>query len=147
MSIVHQKPCLEFLQRFHFNENCSCHAWPQNLKILNFLKRYSFVTSVWNGVIFVRQGLYQEAVFRFNLNIPENYPNGDCPVSHCMYKCIITSCRGFHPRQEPCKPAGYFFMWSLFLSGIIHQSGNCRSKNRLHVVCCLIMIYTGHKSN
>jgi len=39
------------------------------------------VFSVWNGVIFIRQGLYQEAVFRFNLNIPESYPNADCPVS------------------------------------------------------------------
>jgi hypothetical protein len=35
----------------------------------------------WFGVMFVRQGIYQEGVFRFKLVIPENYPDGDCPVS------------------------------------------------------------------
>ncbi|XP_013411457.1 uncharacterized protein LOC106174438 isoform X3 [Lingula anatina] len=33
----------------------------------------------WNGVLFIRQGLYQEGIFRFSLFIPENYPDGDCP--------------------------------------------------------------------
>ena len=39
------------------------------------------IFSVWNGVLFIRQGLYQEGVFKFKLVIPENYPDGDCPVS------------------------------------------------------------------
>lgn len=34
----------------------------------------------WYGVLFIRQGVYQEGVFRFQLAIPENYPDGDCPV-------------------------------------------------------------------
>ena len=37
--------------------------------------------TVWNGVLFIRQGLYQEGVFKFTLTVPENYPDGDCPVS------------------------------------------------------------------
>ncbi|KAL4234556.1 hypothetical protein ACF0H5_006197 [Mactra antiquata] len=49
---------------------------------------------IWNGVIFIRQGLYQGAVFRFNLNIPENYPNGDCPrvfFEHLVFHPVIDS--------------------------------------------------------
>ena len=49
------------------------------------------LVSVWNGVLFIRQGLYQEGVFKFKLVIPENYPDGDCPVSHrseCFVKKI-----------------------------------------------------------
>lgn len=30
---------------------------------------------VWQGVIFVRQGIYKGGVFRFKIEIPENYPN------------------------------------------------------------------------
>ena len=28
----------------------------------------------------MRQGLFQEGVFRFKMFIPDNYPDGDCPV-------------------------------------------------------------------
>ena len=38
--------------------------------------------TVWHGVLFIRQGMYQEGIFRFILTIPENFPDGDCPVSH-----------------------------------------------------------------
>jgi len=34
---------------------------------------------VWFGVVFIRQGIYQDGVFRFTLDIPKNYPDGDCP--------------------------------------------------------------------
>jgi hypothetical protein len=36
---------------------------------------------VWFGVIFIRHGLYQDGVFKFTVYIPDNYPDGDCPVS------------------------------------------------------------------
>lgn len=36
---------------------------------------------VWFGVIFIRNGLYQDGVFKFTVYIPDNYPDGDCPVS------------------------------------------------------------------
>ncbi len=36
--------------------------------------------SEWFGVLFLRGGPYQGGVFRFKLIIPENYPDGDCPV-------------------------------------------------------------------
>ena len=42
----------------------------------------SFLFLVWYGVIFVRMGIYQDGVFRFKLNVPSNYPDGDCPVSY-----------------------------------------------------------------
>ena len=30
---------------------------------------------VWFGVIFVRQGFYKEAVFRFNILLPDKFPD------------------------------------------------------------------------
>ena len=44
----------------------------------------AFSFSVWYGVIFIRQGIYQEGIFRFKVFIPDNYPDGDCPVSSCL---------------------------------------------------------------
>ncbi|XP_052233580.1 AKT-interacting protein-like isoform X1 [Dreissena polymorpha] len=49
---------------------------------------------IWNGVLFLRQGLYQDAVFRFNLNIPEAYPNADCP--RVFFEFPV-----FHPAVNP----------------------------------------------
>lgn len=40
-----------------------------------------FFYLVWFGVIFIRHGLYQDGVFKFTVYIPDNYPDGDCPVS------------------------------------------------------------------
>ena len=54
-----------------------------------FYDAYCLV-SVWNGVLFIRQGLYQEGVFKFKLVIPENYPDGDCPVS-LRSECFVES--------------------------------------------------------
>ena len=36
---------------------------------------------VWYGVLFIHHGIYEEGVFKFIMTIPENYPDGDCPVS------------------------------------------------------------------
>ncbi|KAK4329404.1 hypothetical protein Pmani_000259 [Petrolisthes manimaculis] len=49
---------------------------------------------VWFGVIFIRQGAYQEGIFRFNLHIPENYPDGDVP--RVMFETPV-----FHPLVDP----------------------------------------------
>lgn len=35
---------------------------------------------VWFGVIYVRSGLYEDGIFRFNIELPENFPEGDRPV-------------------------------------------------------------------
>ena len=66
---------------------------------------------LWFGVLFIRQGPYQEGVFRFIINIilkvpslfffplfrfqvmiPDNYPDGDVPKvmfeSHVFHPCI-----------------------------------------------------------
>ena len=40
----------------------------------------------WYGIIFIRQGIYQEGIFRFKIIIPENYPDGDCPVRKVLMK-------------------------------------------------------------
>ncbi|XP_784185.3 AKT-interacting protein isoform X1 [Strongylocentrotus purpuratus] len=48
----------------------------------------------WFGVLFIRQGLYQEGVFKFDLLIPENYPDGDCPR-------LIFHPAVFHPIIDP----------------------------------------------
>nr|CAD7577255.1 unnamed protein product [Timema californicum] len=45
---------------------------------------------LWFGVLFVRQGLYQGGVFRFNIHIPETFPDGGCP--HVAFQSRV-----FHP--------------------------------------------------
>lgn len=35
---------------------------------------------VWFGVQFVRQGIYQGGIFRFTVVLPQNFPDGECPV-------------------------------------------------------------------
>lgn len=35
---------------------------------------------IWYGLMFVRTGMYQGAVFKFTLSIPMNYPDGGCPA-------------------------------------------------------------------
>ncbi|TRY77250.1 hypothetical protein TCAL_00126 [Tigriopus californicus] len=49
---------------------------------------------VWFGIIFIRQGIYQEGVFRFKVLIPENFPDGDCPK-------IMFDHSVFHPAVDP----------------------------------------------
>ncbi len=41
---------------------------------------------VWYGVLFIHHGIYEEGVFKFVMTIPENYPDGDCPVSTILMK-------------------------------------------------------------
>ncbi|KAF2363459.1 Ubiquitin-conjugating enzyme E2 [Trinorchestia longiramus] len=49
---------------------------------------------VWFGVVFVRQGDYEEGVFRFTLHIPENFPDG--PVPRILFETPV-----FHPLVSP----------------------------------------------
>jgi ubiquitin-protein ligase len=49
---------------------------------------------VWFGVVFIRQGIYQDGVFRFTLDIPKNYPDGDCP-SITFHPAV------YHPFVDP----------------------------------------------
>jgi ubiquitin-protein ligase len=49
---------------------------------------------VWNGLLFIRQGLYQGGALRFTLAIPDNYPDGDCPK-------LIFEYPVFHPLVDP----------------------------------------------
>jgi len=51
-------------------------------------------TLTWWGVLFIRQGPYQGGVFRFQVELPENYPDGDCPK-------IVFEAPVFHPHIHP----------------------------------------------
>ncbi|KAG1688798.1 AKT-interacting protein [Nymphon striatum] len=44
----------------------------------------------WFGVMFIRQGLYQDGVFKFTLQVPETYP--DCDTPSIIFQPSI-----FHP--------------------------------------------------
>ena len=46
-----------------------------------------FCFAAWYGVIFIRMGSYQDGIFKFTMNIPENFPDGDCPVSKIESVC------------------------------------------------------------
>ena len=46
---------------------------------------YPYVV-VWNGMVFVRHGVYQGACFSFKINIPDKYPDCECPVS--IFMCL-----------------------------------------------------------
>jgi len=48
----------------------------------------------WFGVLFIRQGYYQEGVFRFTVKIPQQFPDGDCPR-------VILDSPVFHPLVHP----------------------------------------------
>ncbi|XP_068883386.1 AKT-interacting protein isoform X1 [Aphelocoma coerulescens] len=49
---------------------------------------------MWFGVIFIRNGLYQDGVFKFTVYIPDNYPDGDCPR-------LVFDLPVFHPLVDP----------------------------------------------
>lgn len=49
---------------------------------------------IWYGILFIRQGLYQEGVFRFKVTIPDNFPDGDCPN-------LVFDFPVFHPLVDP----------------------------------------------
>jgi len=48
----------------------------------------------WYGVLFIRQGPYQGGVFRFQVHIPDNYPDGDVPK-------VVFDNSVFHPSIDP----------------------------------------------
>ncbi|OAD58357.1 AKT-interacting protein, partial [Eufriesea mexicana] len=49
---------------------------------------------LWFGVQFVRQGIYQGGIFRFNITLPQNFPDGSCPK-------VIFQTPVFHPLIDP----------------------------------------------
>ncbi|XP_075211887.1 AKT-interacting protein-like isoform X2 [Lycorma delicatula] len=74
--------------------------WPRALQNLNMLVKHSLPglyvmpsassALLWFGVLFLRKGIYQGGVFRFNLHIPENFPDCSCPR-------VIFESQIFHP--------------------------------------------------
>ncbi|ELT87326.1 hypothetical protein CAPTEDRAFT_21008 [Capitella teleta] len=63
---------------------------------------------VWFGVLFIRQGLYQEGVFKFTVYIPENYPDGECPrliFDQCVYNPSV------HPQTGELDVAKTYPKW------------------------------------
>lgn len=59
---------------------------------------------VWFGVIFIRSGIYEDGIFRFNIFLPEDFPDGGHPVSNffldmCVYIYLpINIIWGIDPR-------------------------------------------------
>lgn len=48
----------------------------------------------WDGVIFLRQGIYSQGVFRFHLVIPANFPGSEPPR-------VFFLSNVFHPSVDP----------------------------------------------
>lgn len=47
---------------------------------------YCFFSSVWYGVIFVRQGLYSGGIFRFSISLPDQFPSDtEVPVRQLLH--------------------------------------------------------------
>ena len=44
---------------------------------------------VWYGLLLIRSGFYEGAVFKFTLSIPITYPEGGCPVSVLLESVLI----------------------------------------------------------
>lgn len=47
---------------------------------------------VWYGLLLIRSGFYEGAVFKFTLSIPITYPEGGCPVSVLLEGVLILFC-------------------------------------------------------
>lgn len=60
--------------------------------LLMTCKNDSLLIAAWNGVIFVRQGLYQDGVFRFSIEFAANFPDSDCPVNFFSWKFVTFFC-------------------------------------------------------
>ena len=60
--------------------------------------------AVWHGVMFIRQGLYQGGVYRFQLFIPDTYPDADCPV-----RDLLPANRAATTRSPPSLPSHLCF--------------------------------------
>ncbi|XP_045116000.1 AKT-interacting protein-like isoform X1 [Portunus trituberculatus] len=92
---------------------------------------------VWFGVIFIRQGIYQEGIFRFNLHIPENYPDGDVPT-------VVFETPVFHPLVSPDSQQldirrGFANKWRRNVNHLWHVL--------LYVRRCFYKIETSHPLN
>ena len=44
---------------------------------------------VWYGLLLIRSGFYEGAVFKLTLSIPITYPEGGCPVSVLLEGVLI----------------------------------------------------------
>jgi ubiquitin-protein ligase len=64
---------------------------------IRFIVVWTTSCLVWYGVLFIHHGIYEEGVFKFVMTIPENYPDGDCPVSTILMK-------NSNRRRRPQKP-------------------------------------------
>lgn len=64
-----------------WNYQCSITELKSSIDLLLSIHQCLVSIAVWFGVIFIRHGLYQDGVFKFTVYIPDNYPDGDCPVS------------------------------------------------------------------
>uniref|UniRef100_A0A1B6LXN4 UBC core domain-containing protein n=1 Tax=Graphocephala atropunctata TaxID=36148 RepID=A0A1B6LXN4_9HEMI len=92
------------------NPNSSKHNYNQYFQEYSLIAEYNMLVSqglpglyvmpsassalVWFCVVFVRKGLYQGGIFRFNLLIPDDFPNCGCPR-------VVSDSPMFHPSVDP----------------------------------------------
>ncbi|XP_046675554.1 protein crossbronx homolog [Homalodisca vitripennis] len=92
------------------NPNSSKHNYNQYFQEYSLIAEYNMLVNqrlpglyvmpsansalVWFCVLFVRKGLYQGGIFRFNLLIPEDFPNSGCPR-------VVSESSVFHPSVDP----------------------------------------------
>lgn len=72
---------------------------------VNIISYFVNLITVWFGVIFVRSGLYEDGVFRFNIILPENFPDGEHPVRNNSFinRLVLISildCRKLYFNQK-----------------------------------------------
>nr|XP_053649355.1 LOW QUALITY PROTEIN: AKT-interacting protein-like [Cherax quadricarinatus] len=102
-----------------------------------YFLEYTLLAEYVVGVIFIRQGIYQEGIFRFNLHIPENYPDGDVPT-------VIFETAVFHPLIDPDSreldiKRGFANKWRRNVNHLWHVL--------LYVRRCFYKIETNHPLN
>lgn len=69
----------------------------ENEEYVEWLLMFCCTVSVWYGVIFVRQGFYEDGVLRFNVSLPDKFPE-DSTVPVC--KLNITAVLSSIPRAS-----------------------------------------------
>lgn len=50
---------------------------------------------VWHGVIFIRQGMYRDGIFKFRIDIPDSYPADDARPTVTFHTSV------YHPLVDP----------------------------------------------
>lgn len=66
------------------------------------------VHAVWDGAIFLQQGKYAQGVFKFEIQLPKDFPSDDVPVRPPIHVVQLTGLQRvvfhsdlYHPMIDP----------------------------------------------